>query len=128
MSKLIMIVDDSRTIRQQVSLQLKDAGYEVVEACDAKDALAALGKYPDVAMMICDVNMPGRTGIELVEVVRTDSRFAELPIVMLTTERHTTLVARAKKAGVKGWLVKPFNPDSLMTATRKFAGEPHRQG
>jgi two-component system chemotaxis response regulator CheY len=124
MPKSILIVDDSRTIRQQVSLQLQDAGYEVIEAVDAKDAIAALGKYPEVALMICDVNMPGRTGIELVELIRKQPRFAELPIVMLTSERHTTLVARAKEAGVKGWLVKPFNPNTLMAAARKLAGEP----
>lgn len=124
MSKSILIVDDSRTVRQQVSLLLSAGGYDVLEASNAKDAMVTLGKCPDVALMICDVNMPGRTGIELVELIRRDSRFEQLPVVMLTTERHTTLVARAKEAGVKGWLVKPFNPDTLLAATRKLAGDP----
>ena len=70
MSKKILIVDDSRTIRQQVSFTLTKGGFSVVEAEDGQDGLAKLGANADVAMIISDVNMPNMNGIEMVEAIR----------------------------------------------------------
>lgn len=122
MGKKIMIVDDSKTIRQQVSFTLQKGGYEVVEAEDGKDGLAKLQANPDIAMVISDVNMPNMNGLEMVEAMKGDAKTATVPVVMLTTEGATELIDRAKKAGAKGWLVKPFKPDQLVAAVTKLAG------
>ena len=122
MGKKIMIVDDSKTIRQQVSFTLQKGGYEVIEAEDGKDGLAKLQANPDIAMVISDVNMPNMNGLEMVEAMKLDAKTSAVPVVMLTTEGATELIDRAKKAGAKGWLVKPFKPDQLVAAVTKLAG------
>jgi two-component system chemotaxis response regulator CheY len=121
MSKTIMTVDDSVSVRQMVSFTLKEAGYEVVEAEDGKDALEKL-KGSTVNMIIADLNMPNMNGIELIKNVRANSAFKFIPIIMLTTESQDTKKAEGKAAGATGWIVKPFKPDQLMTVVKKVLG------
>jgi two-component system chemotaxis response regulator CheY len=123
MSKKILIVDDSRTIRQQVSFTLGKGGYAVVEAEDGVDGINKLKANADVSMIISDVNMPNMNGIEMVEKIKTEAVYKDLPIVILTTEGAGELIERAKKAGAKGWLVKPFKPDQLIAAVGKLVGQ-----
>lgn len=122
MGKKVLIVDDSRTIRQQVSFTLAKGGFVVVEAEDGKDGIEKLRGNPDVAMIISDVNMPNMNGLEMVEAINADADLSHPPIVMLTTEGSGELVERAKKAGAKGWLVKPFKPDQLVAVVTKLCG------
>ncbi|MCE9571693.1 MAG: response regulator [Deltaproteobacteria bacterium] len=118
MSKRILVVDDSPTVRQQVSVALCQAGFAVVEAVDGLDAL---GKFDaTIAMVVCDVNMPRMNGIEMLEKLKADGKGSTTPIVMLTTEGQPALIDRAKKAGAKGWIVKPFKPDQLIAAVKKL--------
>ncbi|MFZ5440657.1 MAG: response regulator [Myxococcota bacterium] len=116
MPKKILVIDDSPAIRQQVSLCLTSNGFEVIEAVDGRDALEKTGA---AAMAICDVNMPGMNGIEFVKEMA--QRGSTLPIVMLTTEGRPELVAEAKKAGAKGWMVKPFKPEQLLQVVNRLA-------
>lgn len=120
MGKKVMIVDDSKTIRQQVSFTLSKGGYEVIEAEDGNDGLAKLKANADIAMIISDVNMPNLNGLEMVEKIKSEGH--KVPIVMLTTEGAADMIERAKAAGAKGWLVKPFKPDQLVAAVQKLAG------
>jgi two-component system chemotaxis response regulator CheY len=113
--KKILVIDDSPSIRQQLSLCLTGGGYEVVEA---QDGLDAMGKRDGCALALCDVNMPRMNGIEFVEKVGT----LPMPIVMLTTEGKPELIDRAKKAGAKGWMVKPFKPEQLLSVVKKIVG------
>ncbi len=122
MGKRILIVDDSRTIRQQVSFTLAKGGFEVVEAEDGVEGLKQLKQNPDVAMVISDVNMPNMNGLEMVEAISKDASLPKVPIIMLTTEGSNELITRAKSAGAKGWLVKPFEPDQLIAAVSKLTG------
>jgi two-component system chemotaxis response regulator CheY len=119
--KKILVVDDSATVRQQVGLVLSQAGYTVIEAADGVEGLAALDQS-DVAMVICDVNMPRMNGLEMLEAVKRNPKHAQLPVVMLTTEGHPALVERAKKAGAKGWIVKPFKAELMLSAVGKLVG------
>ena len=121
MSKII-IVDDSATMRSQVRLALTPGNFELVEAVDGQDGLDKVNADPEINVMILDVNMPRMNGIELAEALASNGRIAKgLSIVMLTTEGHAELIQRAKAAGAKGWIVKPFKPDLLLAAIQKMA-------
>jgi two-component system chemotaxis response regulator CheY len=122
MTRTILVVDDSQTVRQQVSSALQGAGFEVIEAADGVEGLDQLKAHAEVAAVICDVNMPRMNGLELVESIK--SRTATLPVVMLTTEGQSELIQRAKAAGARGWIVKPFKPDLLVSAVRKLTAAP----
>lgn len=121
MSKRVLIIDDSATIRQQVKLTLSKAGFEVVEAVDGIDGKERIGSDREIALVICDVNMPRLNGIDLVAAVKSDPANASLPIVMLTTEAKPELMQKAKGHGAKAWIVKPFKPELLTAAVTKLA-------
>lgn len=115
----LLVVDDSATIRQQVSSALSPHGFRVEEAGDGKLGLARI-KDGGIDCVICDVNMPNMNGIEMVEQVKQLPEFASLPIIMLTTEGARELIQKAKSAGASGWIVKPFKSDLLLAAARKL--------
>ena len=121
MSNSILVVDDSATVRQQVSAALSQAGLTVTEAVDGVDGANKI-KAGNISCVVCDVNMPNKNGIEMVEEVKSDARFEKLPIIMLTTEGAKDLIARAKAAGACGWIVKPFKADMLVAAVKKLSG------
>ena len=116
MSKTIMTADDSASMRQMVSMTLKQAGYDVVEAVDGKDALT---KINGINMLITDLNMPNMDGLELIRQVRSKPEFKFIPIVMLTTESQDSKKSEGKAAGATGWIVKPFSPDQLIAVVKK---------
>ena len=120
MSNPVLIVDDSATVRQQVSAALTQAGLTVKEAVDGLDGANQI-ENGGISCVICDVNMPNMNGIEMVEQVKGKPANSDLPIIMLTTEGSKDLIARAKKAGASGWIVKPFKADMLVAAVKKLA-------
>lgn len=121
MAKKILIVDDSKTIRQQVTFTLSKGGFEVIEAEDGQDGLSKLKSNKDIALVISDVNMPILNGLEMIEAIKADGSYTNLNMIMLTTEGSPELIERAKSAGAKGWLVKPFKPEQLVAAATKLA-------
>ncbi|MBF0158629.1 MAG: response regulator [Magnetococcales bacterium] len=121
MSKTIMTVDDSSSVRQMVGLTLKGAGYTVVEGVDGKDALEKLKASP-VDMVVTDLNMPNMDGITLIKSLRALPNYKFIPIVMLTTESQATRKAEGKEAGATGWIVKPFKPQQLLDVVKKVLG------
>ena len=123
MNKKVLIVDDSATVRQQVAAVLCPPEFSLIEAVDGVEGIESIGRLADLAAVICDVNMPRMDGLEMLEAVRKDPRSAHLPIVMLTTEGQHDLVQRAKAAGAKGWIVKPFKPELLLAAMRKLTAK-----
>lgn len=118
MAKTIMTVDDSSSVRQMVHFTLKNAGYEVIEASDGKDALARL-ETAGVNMIITDLNMPNLDGIGLIKAVRAIPACKFIPVVMLTTESLLDRKQEGKNAGATGWIVKPFTPEQLVAVVRK---------
>ena len=123
-SKTILIVDDSMTVRQQVSMILKAAGYNIAEACNGREGVEVMRSGAPIAMVICDVNMPISNGLEFLETIKGDAPAPPVPVVMLTTDGSPELIARAKRAGARGWIVKPFQSDLLVSAVRRLVGEP----
>lgn len=123
MKKRVMIVDDSRTARQQVVAALGEAGYDVIEARDGVDALEQLGQPGDWAVIICDVNMPRMNGLDLLAGLKRQPKTAQVPVLMLTTDGRPGPIAQARAAGAKGWMVKPFQTELLLAAVKKLAGD-----
>jgi len=106
MAKTILIVDDSVSLRQVVAIALTSAGYEVIEACDGKDALAKLTGQK-VHLMISDVNMPNMDGITFLKEVRANPVYKFTPVIMLTTTDDPLEVAACYAAGCNFYITKP---------------------
>jgi two-component system chemotaxis response regulator CheY len=121
MARIILVVDDSASMRSLVGETLARAGYDTAEAMNGAEGLERARKN-DLAAIVCDVNMPRMNGLEMLEALRAEH--LTVPVMMLTTEGQLALIDRAKKAGAKSWMVKPFNPDLLIKAVNKIAGGP----
>jgi two-component system chemotaxis response regulator CheY len=119
MSKTILIVDDSASLRQVVKLSLSGAGYEVIEACDGVDALGKLDGRK-IHLIISDVNMPNMDGITLVKEIKLKPEYKFTPIIMLTTESQEEKKAQGQAAGARAWVVKPFQPAQMLAAVSKL--------
>ena len=118
MSKTILAVDDSASIRQMVAFTLKSAGYEVVEAVDGMDGLEK-ARSKSFNLILTDQNMPRMDGLTLIKSLRGLAQYKTVPILMLTTESQVEMKAQGKAAGATGWLVKPFNPEMLLQVIGK---------
>ncbi len=121
MSKSILIVDDSASIRQVVSLTLKGAGFNVIEACDGQDALSKLTGQR-IHLMISDVNMPNMDGLSFLKAVKSRAEYKFTPVIMLTTESAEDKKSQGQAAGAKAWMVKPFQPQQMLAAVSKLVG------
>jgi len=117
----ILTVDDSASIRQMVAFTLKDAGYDVVQAGDGQEALgiAKSGKFD---LVLTDVNMPNMDGISLTRELRGLPAYKFTPILLLTTESAGDKKQEGKSAGATGWLVKPFQPEKLLSTVQRVLG------
>ena len=118
MTRIIMTVDDSASMRQMVSFTLRKADYQVVEAVDGQDAVNKLEQYK-LDMLITDLNMPNMDGIELIKKVRIHPHYQYIPIIIVTTESQTIKKLEGKAAGATGWIVKPFKPEQLLTVIKR---------
>jgi two-component system, chemotaxis family, chemotaxis protein CheY len=122
MSKRILAVDDSPSMRHMVSVTLRGAGYEVVEAADGDEALE-YARGHSVDLVLADVNMPRMNGITLVAHLRTLPDYRLTPLLLLTTESSQQSKQLGKQAGATGWMIKPFHPDQLLaTLDRVLSG------
>jgi two-component system chemotaxis response regulator CheY len=119
MAKTILVVDDSASLRQVVNIALKGAGYEVIEACDGKDALTKLNGQK-IHLIISDVNMPNMDGITFVKEAKQKAEYKFTPIIMLTTEAGEDKKQSGQAAGAKAWVIKPFQPAQMLTAVSKL--------
>lgn len=121
MAKTIAAVDDSSSIRQAISFELEQAGYEVITAEDGMDALVQIaGK--EVDLVITDLNMPKLDGIGLIKKLREDQNYKFTPIIMLTTESEASKKEEGKQAGATAWMTKPFKSEQLLGVIRKVIG------
>lgn len=119
MPKTIMIIDDSISLRQVVAIALGNVGFDVIEACDGRDALSKLNGQK-IHLMICDVNMPMMDGIAFLKAVKELPSYKFTPIIMLTTEAGEDKKKEGQMAGAKAWIIKPFKPEQLINAVSKL--------
>lgn len=118
----ILVVDDSATVRNEVSTFLQQHGLQVEVAIDGKDGLDKLRRDTSIKLVISDVNMPNMDGLTMVEKVRNELGNSTVNIIMLTTESDPRMKERGKAAGVKGWIVKPFKGDAVVGSIKKLVG------
>ena len=121
MKKTILTVDDSRTMREMLKATLLGAGFEVVQAEDGVHGLEVLESTSMPDVILTDINMPRMDGFGFIEGVRRDQRYRSVPILVLTTEGEPEKKDRARRAGATGWIVKPFDPEKLISAIRRLA-------
>jgi len=123
----VLVVDDTPSIRLLIRTNLELAGHRVIEAFDGRDCLeriASADPPPDVVTM--DTTMPRLDGVAAVEQLRADPRWRNLGILMVTTQNQHHEVQRAGRAGVDGYVVKPFDPDALVNAIERVAADRRR--
>ncbi len=121
MGKLVLTVDDSRTMRDMLRLALTEAGHTVIQAEDGVHGIEVLSQSEGVDVIITDINMPRMDGFGFIDNVRRDPRRRATPILVLTTESDGAKKQRAKDSGATGWIVKPFDPVKLIAAVRRVA-------
>jgi two-component system, chemotaxis family, chemotaxis protein CheY len=114
----ILVVDDSATVRNEVSAFLAANNFTVEVAVDGKDGLDKLQRDSQIKLIISDVNMPNMDGLTMAEKVRSDLGNSTVNIIMLTTESDPRMKQRGKAAGVKGWIVKPFKGDNVVASIK----------
>ena len=118
MTQTIIVIDDSDTVREQLSIVLTGAGYEIIEAEDGLEGARAIRENPAALLAICDVNMPKLSGLEMLTLLGGEG--GGIPVLMLTTEGRPDLIERARACGAKGWMVKPFKPTMLLATVKKL--------
>jgi two-component system chemotaxis response regulator CheY len=118
----ILVVDDSQTVCNEVGDFLTKNGLDVVLAVDGRDGLAKLGKDPRIRLVLADVNMPNMDGLTMAEKIRSELKNNTVNVIMLTTESSPIMKERGKAAGIKGWIVKPFNGPAVLATFRKLVG------
>ena len=119
MTRTILTVDDSNSMRQMVRATLEGAGYGVVEAADGHEALE-FARGNTVDLVISDVHMPRMDGIALVSALRALPGYRLIPLLLLTTESSQDKKMEGKRAGATGWIVKPFNPAQLLATLARL--------
>jgi two-component system chemotaxis response regulator CheY len=121
MSKTILTVDDSASIRQMVSLTLSQAGYQLVQAGNGAEGLSKAKEAP-VNLILTDLNMPVMDGLTFIRELRKLPNYKGVPILFLTTESDEGMKKQAKEAGATGWIVKPFQQEQLVSVVKKVLG------
>ncbi|MGV6858715.1 MAG: response regulator [bacterium] len=114
----ILAVDDSPSMREMVAFTLERAGFDVVQAGDGVEALE-LAEKKNINLVLTDINMPNMDGITLIRHLRDLPAYKFTPILTLTTEGGREKKAEGKSAGATGWIVKPFDPDTLVSVINK---------
>jgi two-component system chemotaxis response regulator CheY len=119
MAKRILVVDDSASVRTVAGIALREAGYEVIEACNGQEGLARL-TGDRIHLIISDVNMPVLDGIGFLKQVKAHPQYKFTPVIMLTTESGEDKKQEGRAAGAKAWIIKPFQPQVMLDAVSKL--------
>ncbi len=115
----VLVIDDSNTIRRSAELFLKQGGHEVLLAEDGFDALSKVLEYQP-HLIFCDILMPRLDGYQTCAIIKRNSRFANVPVVMLSSKDGVFDKARGRMVGSQDYLTKPFTKDQLLQTVRQF--------
>ncbi len=116
-----LIVDDSRAMRSILARTLSGLGFEVLQAQDGREALGVLNReHPGIDLVLSDWNMPEMNGLEFVKAMRSESKYAAVPVVMVTTETHIEQMVIALGAGANEYIMKPFTPEMVEEKLRQL--------
>lgn len=119
LTRKVLVVDDSNTIRKSAAVFLRQGGYDVVLAEDGFDALAKLtSSSPDI--MFCDISMPRLDGYQTCAIIKSNQKYAQLPIVMLSSRDGIFDKARGRVVGAEHYLTKPFTREQLLEVVKEF--------
>ena len=121
MGKLVLVVDDSASMRGLIVMMFKQNGYDVIEGGDGLEGLAKL-KVSKVDLIVSDLNMPNMNGIEFIKAIKADPNTKFTPIIMLTTEGADDKKAEGQASGAKAWVLKPVKPETMMAVVSKILG------
>ena len=122
MSKHILIVDDSKTVRNLVAFIMKKEGFKVIAAEDGLDGLEKLYSAERIDLIISDINMPRMDGFSFIKTVREQDAYRDLPIVVLSTEGQDKDIQEGIKLGANLYMVKPAQPDKMVKNVRMLLG------
>jgi len=122
-----LVVDDSRAMRRIIGGYLEQLGFEVHEAASGLEALVSVHKIKGLSLILLDWNMPEMDGRALLEKLRAEPEFAELPIMMVTTESEMEQVEVALEAGASEYLMKPFDRQALAEKLLLLGFDPERK-
>ena len=117
--RIVMVVDDSTTIRQEVVGALEPEGFTVLAAADGLDGLTMLSENV-ISLVLLDVSMPRLGGLEMLERMKNDPALAKVPVLMLTAEAQESEIERARRLGARGWMIKPIRPQQLVSIANKL--------
>jgi two-component system chemotaxis response regulator CheY len=120
MSKKVMIVDDSKTARREIVRLVHNLGLMAFEAENGRYGLELVRNRTDIGLIFCDINMPEMNGLEFLEALRKEANHKETPVIMLTSEAAEDVLNKAKEFGIKGWILKPAQPNSVKSLLEKF--------
>lgn len=121
----VLVADDEPHIGRIIQTKLEQGPFRVTLVDDGPSALRALEQYPDVALVLLDVMMPGLTGLEVLARIRADARWSALPCVILTAAGHEQQREEAFRLGVDDFMTKPFSPKRLYARVAELtAGAP----
>jgi DNA-binding response OmpR family regulator len=122
MSQRILIVDDEPHMRRITELSLKKAGYEILIACNGREAVQAAARALP-ALIVMDVSMPEMDGFEALRQLKATAATAAIPVIMLTSRGQTVARDEAASSGAALYLTKPFSPSALAAEARRLIGE-----
>ncbi|HET9239732.1 MAG TPA: response regulator [Oligoflexus sp.] len=120
MSKKVMIVDDSKTARREIVRLVHNLGLMAFEAENGRYGLELVRNRTDIGLIFCDINMPEMNGLEFLEALRKEANHKDTPVIMLTSEAAEDVLNKAKEFGIKGWILKPAQPNSVKSLLEKF--------
>jgi len=123
MSSVVLVVDDSATVRKFVSVSLSMRGFEVIAASDGMDALEKLPQRR-VDLLVTDLNMPNMDGFELIRALRDNAEYRDLPVIILTSQNDQASRDTGAKLGVRSYLVKPFSLEMIQYEVSKYVSWP----
>ncbi|HEY8944541.1 MAG TPA: response regulator [Polyangiaceae bacterium] len=122
MSRKVLVIDDAEPVRQWLSKLLSEAGFQVVQAIDGIEGAKQIRAHADLAVVLCDINLPRLNGLDMLESIQQEIAEKDLKVVVLTSDAGPDSILRGKRAGVKGWFIKPLKGELLVAALQKLSG------